>query len=79
MMGVIALFGFTLGRLYRFFLTSPKTRGVLGLGLSTAVMFVMTPIETSITKSVGGIIVSFIMAWLLVTFIIPTFARWTRA
>jgi hypothetical protein len=79
MMGVIAIFGFTLGRLYRFFLTSPKTRGVLGLGLSTAVMFVMTPIETSITKSVGGIIVSFIMAWLLVTFVIPTFARWTRA
>lgn len=79
MMGVIAIFGYALGRLYRYFLTSPKTRGVLGLGLSTAVMFVMTPIETSITKSVGGIIVSFIMAWLLVTFVIPSFARWTRA
>ena len=79
MMAVLLAFGYVLGRIYRYFATSIKSRGILGLGMSSAVLQVMVPFESSITKTVGGVIVAMIVAWLLITFVIPNVARWVQA
>lgn len=78
MMPVLAGYGFFLGRLYRYFVISRGSRGMLGMGLATAILLVAAPFETSITKSFGAIIVMFLVSWLLVRIVIPRCAPWAQ-
>lgn len=76
MMPAIAAFGYFLGRIYRYMLTSRASRGLLGMGLATAIIELAAPFEQSITKAFGGIIVMLLVSWLVIRIIIPSYAPW---
>jgi hypothetical protein len=76
MMPVVAAFGYFLGRIHRHFMTSPRSRGLLGMGLASAIINVAGAFESSILKSLGGIIVMLLVSWLLTWFVIPRCAPW---
>ena len=76
MMPVLAAFGYFLGRIHRHFMTSSRSRGLLGMGLATAIVSVAGEFESSILRSVGGIIVMLLVSWLLSWFVIPKYAPW---
>ncbi len=68
MMVPIFLLGLALGWFYKWMTNYPACRGVIGMGLATVVLYPAAQFETSITKLIGGLVVSMLMAWL--------FARW---
>jgi hypothetical protein len=76
MMPVVAAFGFFLGRIYRYMLTSRASRGLLGMGLATTIIQEAAPFEQSITKAFGAIIVMLLISWLLIRIVIPNYAPW---
>lgn len=78
MMPVLAGFGFFLGRVYRYFLRSPSSRGLLGMGLASVIIQGGAAFETSITKNFGGTIVMLLVSLLLTRLFIPRFAPWVR-
>jgi hypothetical protein len=79
MMPVIGGLGYFIGRIYRHLLRSPASRGPLGMGLATAVLFQTAVFERSITKEIGAIIVTLLVSWTLVRFVIPTLAPWAQS
>jgi hypothetical protein len=78
MMPVIAGLGYFLGRIYRYLLRSAASRGPLGMGLATAVLFQAAVFERSITKELGAIVVMLLVSWALVRFVIPKWAPWAQ-
>lgn len=79
MMPVIAAFGYFLGLIHRHLLGSRGSRGVLGMGLASAVLFQAAIFEQSITKALGGILVALLVAFVLIRFVIPKLVPWVRA
>jgi hypothetical protein len=79
MMAALAAFGYFLGRIYRYMLTSPGSCGLLGMGLASAIIQVAAFYEQSITKTFGGLIVMLLVVWLLIKIVIPNYASWVRA
>lgn len=79
MMAPIFALGLLIGRIYRWMLVSPRAGGVLGMGMASAVLFGLSALETSITKSFGGLVVAFVMAWLVLRFVAPRAFAWARA
>jgi hypothetical protein len=78
MMPVIGGLGYFIGRTYRHLLRSPPSRGPLGMGLASAVLFQTAVYEQSITKELGAIIVMLLVSWALIRFVIPTWAPWVQ-
>ena len=76
MMPVLAAFGYFLGRIYRYFMTSSRSRGLLGMGLASAIISGAAKFETSISKILGGIIVMLLVSELLIRIVIPKYAPW---
>ena len=76
MMPVLAAFGYFLGRIHRHFMTSSRSRGLLGMGLASAIISGATKFETSISKILGGIIIMVLVSELLVRLVIPKYAPW---
>jgi hypothetical protein len=76
MMPVLAAFGYFLGRVNRYFMTSSHSRGVLGMGLASVIISIAAPLERSVSKSLGGIIVMLLVAPLLIRIVIPKCAAW---
>lgn len=68
MMAPIFLLGFVYGKFYEWMCNYPNVRGVIGMGLATSVLLPASFLETSITKLIGGLVVSALVAWI--------FARW---
>ena len=73
MMVVIFLYGLFLGRVYRWFV---RRRGLLGMAFVTTIFYVAVPLETSITKLTGGLIVSIVVAFLVARYAVPSFFPW---
>ena len=71
MMAPIFLLGLFYGRIHRELLNNRRSSGVVGMALSTAILYVPAPLETSITKSFGGLVVALLVAWLIVRFVAP--------
>jgi len=78
MMPVVAGFGYFLGRIYRYLLRSRGSRGLLGMGMASAVLFQAAAFEQSITKVMGGIVVALLVSLVLIHFVIPNWAPWAR-
>jgi hypothetical protein len=76
MMPVLAAFGYFLGRVYRYFMTSACSRGLLGMGLASAIINVAGKFETSISKTLGGVIVMLLVSQLLIRIVVPKCAPW---
>jgi hypothetical protein len=73
MMGPIFLLGFLLGRIYRWLTRDPNSRGVIGMGLASAVIMNAAHLETSAAKTVGALFVSVLVSWLLIRYFVPWF------
>jgi hypothetical protein len=68
MMVPIFLLGFFYGKFYKWMCNYRSVQGVIGMGLATSVLLPAFFLETSITKLIGGLVVSALVAWI--------FARW---
>ncbi|PWK53138.1 O-antigen polysaccharide polymerase Wzy [Silicimonas algicola] len=79
MMVVIFIYGLILGRVYRWFVRGPRTRGLLGMALISAILLGAMALESSITKVIGGLIVSILVAYLIARWVVPLCLPWLRA
>jgi len=79
MMVPIFTFGLLCGQIHRRFLKSNASRGLLGMGLSTAVLLPTAPLEASITKTIGGLVVSLVVAGAFALVVSPRCFPWIRA
>lgn len=68
MMMPIFLLGLTVGWFYKWMSSYPKCPSLISMGLATVVLYPVAQFETSITKLIGGVLVSVLMAWIV--------ARW---
>ncbi len=73
MMLPILMLGWMYGRYYRWMVNYRYSRGVIGMGLATAVLFPAAYLESSITKLFGGLVVSMLVSWLLACWVLPKF------
>jgi hypothetical protein len=79
MMAPPFLFGILCGQIFRRFLEWKASRGLLGMGLSVAVLLPITFLEISITKAVAALAVSALVAWAFVFMASERFFPWVRA
>lgn len=68
MMAPIFMLGLLYGKFYKWMCNYRSVQGVIGMGLATSVLLPTSLLETSITKLIGGVVVSALVAWI--------FARW---
>lgn len=71
MMLPVFVYGIVLGWLYRWLAYRSRARGLLGMGMATAVLLGAFALETSITKVLGGLAAAALVCWLLLRFL-PT-------
>jgi hypothetical protein len=76
MMPVALALGLGYGLVQRFFLHWRYSRGLLGLGVSIEILLAAGSVETSITKLIGGLVVGFIAACLVIRFAVPGVWPW---
>lgn len=76
MFAALLALGWLYGRIYRYFLSSAVSRGLLGMGLATSLLILVGPLDNSFTKVFGGVAVSFIAAQILSRIVIPMAAPW---
>jgi hypothetical protein len=76
MLSPIVIIGFLYGRIYHWLISNARSNGLLGMALGTAVLFPVAPLETSITKSFGGLVVSILAAWIIIRLVAPNFFPW---
>jgi hypothetical protein len=76
MMGAIFLIGYFYGRIYRWCLHGSGANGPLGFASATAVLFPVFALESSFTKTFGGVVVSVLIVWLIVKFAVPRWCPW---
>jgi len=79
MFAPILLLGLTLGRIYRWFVDGPRCVGPLGMGLATAALIGQAPLESSITKAFGGLMVTSLAGWAVLCFVAPRLFPWALA
>ena len=79
MMVPIFLLGLFLGFSYRWVTSHKNARGLLGMGLASAVLITADALGASTAKLVGALIVQLLVVWLLLQFVVPRYLRWLRA
>jgi hypothetical protein len=67
----ISLLGLLIGYIHRSMLASRGMELLLSMGLGTVVCFNVSTLETSITKSFGGLVVTLLVSWLITHFAYP--------
>jgi hypothetical protein len=78
MMVVLFGYGVLVGKIYRWLHEHRNGRGLLGMGLASAVLYVAGTLEASITKVFGSIIVSLLVSVLILYFVVPRYPNWLR-
>jgi hypothetical protein len=76
MMLPILLLGWLYGRVYRWQMTSRASAGPLGMGFACSVMVVGIALESSITKTFGGLAATTLIIWLAGRYVIPRYVPW---
>lgn len=79
MMAPVFGLGLLLGGLYRWFADHRRARGPLGISLATVVVANMSALESSITKTFGGLVVTALIAWLIIRYVAPKYFPWVCA
>jgi hypothetical protein len=75
MMVVLFALGLTLGRIHSWLTLDHRLRGVIGMGLSSAILLQAAGVGSSSAKMLGGLAVSVLVVWLLNRFVLPNFLR----
>ena len=76
MLAMIAALGYAWGRLYAIWLRWNAPGRLLGMALVSANLAGLAQFENSITKAFGGLVVSVLVAWLIVKFVVPRWCPW---
>ncbi|MFT3722163.1 MAG: hypothetical protein QM773_01150 [Hyphomonadaceae bacterium] len=76
MMIAAAGIGVFYGLIYRLFTHWTRSVGLLGFAVSSAVLISAAPLESSITKVIGGLVSAVIVAWAIIRFIVPRWCPW---
>jgi hypothetical protein len=76
MMGAIFLIGYFYGRVYRWCTHGSGANGLLGFAFAAGVLFPVFALESSFTKTFGGVVVSVLIVWLIVKFAVPRWCPW---
>lgn len=76
MFAPILLVGLTMGRLYRWILTGPRSYGLAGLGLAPAVLMSAAALERSSAKLIGGLFAQTLAVWIIIGIVLPSFMSW---
>lgn len=79
MMPAIFALGILFGRTYRWLMRSPRSRGVLGMGISSAILLQPLELGNSTAKLLGGLVAAILVSWLLTRFVVPRFLPWLLA
>ena len=78
MMTPIFMLGLGLGIYYKWISSYPAVGGLLSSGLATATLYPVAQLETSITKLIGGLVISMLMAWILAHWGLPYIRRFEK-
>jgi hypothetical protein len=76
MMAAIFLVGYFYGRIYRWCLGGEHPQGLMGFAFATAVLLPYIGLETSFTKTFGGVAASVVMVLLIMKFVMPRWFPW---
>jgi hypothetical protein len=76
MMGAIFLFGCFIGYSHRWLVNHPAGIGLIGCALASSTFIQFTSIGFSSAKLVGGIVVSLLVAFIILHFILPRYGAW---
>jgi hypothetical protein len=76
MMGAIFLIGYFYGRIYRWCLDGSGAKGLLGFASATSALVSVMVLESSFTKTFGGVVVSLLVVWVIVKFVVPRWCPW---
>jgi len=71
-------YGYMLGRLYRWLLRGRYTKGLLGMGIGSAVLLGASAFESSATKLIAGLAVGLLATWVFARWIVPHSVPWLR-
>lgn len=75
MMLPVLMIGIVAGWVHRWLINSTRIGSLLGTGLSTIVLMAASRLETTLAKTVGGLLVLILLVWFLVHFVLPRTAR----
>jgi hypothetical protein len=76
MFAALAAMGLIYGAAYRTLLRWRASRGLLGAAVATAVLVNVGAIENSFTKVFGSVVVTLLVAWAMIVFVVPRLAPW---
>ena len=79
MYAALLAIGLFYGLIYRTLLRWRRSHGLLGMAVATAALTSVGALENSFTKVFGGVIVSLLVAWAMIVFILPRWAPWLVA
>jgi len=75
MFGPVLVLGLLWGAMYRFFLTRPKVPLIIGYGLSVVVLMGAILFETTNVKLLGGVVTTFLVAFVVQKFLVRKLVR----
>lgn len=76
MMPALVGIGWIYGLAYRLLSRSKAAGSLVGMGLASAALMPVGGLESSFTKVAGGFVVTLLVAWFFVRFIVPAGLRW---
>ena len=76
MFAALFAIGLFYGAIYRVLLRWHASRGLLGMAIATGVLTSVGAMENSFTKVFGTVIVSLLVAWVMILFVVPRWAPW---
>jgi hypothetical protein len=79
MFAALAAVGMFYGTIYRILVRFRRSRGPLGIAVATATLTSISPMESSFTKVFASVIVSLLVAWVVIVFVVPRWAPWLVA
>jgi hypothetical protein len=79
MMIPVFAFGLLLGAVYRWMLAQRYSSKALGMAMATATLFAASILEASITKTMGSLVVTIMVSWLMLRFVVPRYIPRLRA
>ncbi len=76
MMGAVLVLGYAWGRFYAAWLHWKAAGALVGMAMATASLAALAPLESSFTKTFGSLVVSILVAWIFVKFVVPRWCPW---
>jgi hypothetical protein len=76
MMAPILALGLLLGSIYRWLVHTGSMQGLLGMGIACSTLMTYSFLESSITKTFGGLVASILVVAVFSVTLAPRYLRW---